>query len=217
MSHRHFTRRQATSRLAAMVACAAGTPAAARVVVAAAASRDEAVSAHFPFGIVAPPRPLPAGPVQTHLGQSTELRALLEGRATALQLMFTGCSATCPIQGALFAQTQTLLARHAATAVPMQLLSLSIDPLSDSPQALAGWLRRSGAGTGTPWIAAAPRVADVDRLVTLLGSGGEPKPRGSDPHTGQVYIVDRKGQLVWRTPSLPPPAEIIKALASVAT
>jgi len=55
-------------------------------------------------------------------------------------------------------------------------------------------------------------VDDVERLVAVLGIGGESRRRGPDPHTGQVYVVDAKGELVFRTPSLPSPAQIVEAL-----
>lgn len=189
---------------AALTALAAAEPAA--------STRDAALSSHFPFGPAVPPRSIPAWPVLTHLSVQTDLAALLRGRTTALQLMFTGCSATCPIQGALFAQAQHELL---AQGVAAQLVSLSIDPLGDTPAALDGWLRQFSAAPG--WLAAVPRLGDVDRIVDVLGSGGEPRPKGSsDPHTGQVYIVDRRGELVYRTPSMPPVRQIIAILRLVA-
>jgi len=69
----------------------------------------------------------------THQGAATNLAELLRGRVTALQPMFTGCSATCPIQGALFAQAQHALLGRWQSPTPVQWLSLSIYPLADGP------------------------------------------------------------------------------------
>ena len=171
------------------------------------AQRAAAASAHFPFGPVVPARPMPAWPVTTHLGQASTLRALLQGRLTALQLMFTGCSATCPIQGAIFAEAQRRLGSGIAGA---QFVSLSIDPLSDTPAALAAWLKNLGARPG--WAAAAPRMADLDALFALLGGPGTPNRAGPDPHTGQVYFVSRRGELVYRSTDLPPPEQVVLTL-----
>jgi protein SCO1/2 len=190
-----------------------GSGAAARAV------EPAAPRAHFPFGPVLPVRPIPALRVTTHRGQATTLDALLQGRITALQWMFTGCSAMCPIQGALFAQTQAALARETAGTEAkqgthaVQLVSLSIDPLGDSPAALAAWLQRFGAGSR--WQGVVPRVGDVDRIVALLGSGGDRRPTGADPHTGQVFIIDAQGALVFRTSALPPAGDIVAALRAV--
>jgi protein SCO1/2 len=186
--------------------------AAAARTAAAAVSADETRSTHFPFGPVVPARALAAWPVKTHEGRAADLPALLRGRVTALQLMFTGCSATCPIQGALFAQAQQELRLAPGVA---QFVSLSIDPLADDPAALSAWLRKFSARAG--WLAAAPRIDDVDAIVALLGSGGQPVAnRARDPHTGQVYLIDRQGALVYRLPSMPTPSDINAALAAVA-
>lgn len=173
-------------------------------------ARAAARSSHFPFGPVVPTRRLDGWPVVTHREQRTHLPALLSGKVSAVQLMFTGCSATCPIQGALFAQAQSLL----KSAVPAaQFVSISIDALGDTPAALDAWLKKFAAAPG--WIAALPRPSDVDAIVDRLGSGGEKRPAGPDPHTGQVYLFDRRAELVLRTPSMPPAADIVEAMRAV--
>lgn len=171
------------------------------------AQRAAAASAHFPFGPVVPARPMPTWPLVTHLGQPTTLQALLQGRLTALQLMFTGCSATCPIQGAIFAQAQRLLGSAIANA---QFVSLSIDPLSDTPKALAEWLKNFGARAG--WTAAAPRPNELDALFELLSGPRAARSSGPDPHTGVVYFVSRRAELVYRSTDLPPPEQVVATL-----
>ena len=113
--------------------------------------------------------------------QRFDLAQRLCGKVTAVQLIFTGCSATCPIQGALFADVARRL-HGSGTA----LLSLSIDPLSDDAPALRGWLQRFGPSP--QWRAAAPRVGDVDRLLDFLRG----RAAGSDRHTTQVYLFVAK-------------------------
>jgi protein SCO1 len=166
---------------------------------------------HFPFGPVVPVRRVSAWPVTTQLGITTDLAALLRGRVTAMQLMFTGCSATCPIQGALFAQAQRDLISAKLAA---QFVSLSIDPLSDTPAALDGWLRKFQAQPG--WLGVAPRIEDVAAITAWLTRGGEPKPAGSqDPHSGQVYVIDARGDLVFRLASMPRASDIVAVLRMV--
>jgi protein SCO1/2 len=122
--------------------------------------------------------------------------------------MFTSCTATCPIQGAVLAKVQKLLPDQAARGI--QILSISIDPRHDTPAALRTWLARFRAGPG--WIAAAPAAeADVSALRTFTGPGRN----ASDPHTTQVLILDRKGLLVWRTFELPDAAEIADILRQI--
>lgn len=165
---------------------------------------------HFPFGRVLPPRGMDAWPVTTHGGVRTDLPALLAGKVTAVQLMFTGCGGTCPIQGSLFAGAQQALGGRPGGA---QFLSISIDALGDTPAALAAWLTKFGAAPG--WLAALPQARDVEAIIERLGRGGEKRPAGPDPHTGQVHLFDRRARLVYRTPSLPRPAQIATLLREI--
>lgn len=200
-------RRTWLARSASLLAVAAGSI---RVPATAAAGVDEAVSRHFPFGVVAPARRLPDVPLALADGRATTLAALTRGRVTALQLMFAGCSAICPLQGALFQQIQ---AQARERGVALQFLSISIDPLNDTPAALAAWLARFGALPG--WLAAAPRLEDLAGLSDVLAAGGEKPDKASDPHTGQVYLVDARALLVFRTPSMPSPERVLDLVQQV--
>jgi protein SCO1/2 len=169
--------------------------------------------AHNTAGRVEPPLPAPAIPLQLHNGQRSSLPLLLAGRATALQLMFTGCSATCPFQGALFGAAQAGLAPATAGASAgtsgLQLLSVSIDALGDTPAALARWMQ--GFGAGPHWRAALPSVAGVDQLLDFLRG----RQAGPDGHTAQVYYFNRSGQLVLRSADFPPPEQVVSLLKAL--
>ncbi len=203
--------RRVLLQAAGLAAAGFNLPAAGQAATGAVVSPPRQPKSHFPFGDVEPLRPSAAWPLTTHLGRRTDLASLLRGKYTALQLMFTGCNASCPIQGALFAQAQLALGASLDSA---QWVSLSIDALADTPQRLQDWLRKFSARPG--WLAAVPAVADVDRLVQALGEGGQGPRSGSDPHSGQIYLFNRQAELVARTPSTPPVSEIVAALRGVA-
>jgi hypothetical protein len=76
------------------------------------------------------------------------------------------------------------------------LLSLSVDPLGDSPQAVRAWRDRFGAHAN--WQAAVPRIEDVDRLLDFVRG----RAVGADRHTAQVLSV--------RPPGLPPARFVAK-------
>jgi protein SCO1/2 len=147
-------------------------------------------------GRVLPPVRIPDVAVRRSDGAPpASLAALVRGHATALHLMFTGCSSVCPIQGAIFERVQLLLPDQLERRI--QLLSLSIDPAGDTPAAMRSWLQRFNARDG--WIAVAPQIADLAGLLDLFGQG-----RGAaSNHATQVSIIDRRGDLVFRTPQLP--------------
>ena len=155
-------------------------------------------------GRISPPAPVPAVKLVRHDAASTTLRELATGHVTAVQLMFTECTTTCPIQAAIFQQVQRLVPNMASNG--LQLLSLSVNPTADSPKALSKWLRRFHAGPG--WIAAAPSIKDGALIQNFFG-----KPNGDfSDHSTQVNIVDRQARLVWRTIELPRAEEIAAIL-----
>ena len=171
-----------------------------------------AAAAHGLLGLVTPPQPLPDIGLTLHDGRRAGLAALLRGRVTALQLMFTGCSSVCPLQGAVFAAVQERLAAGEARAAqgPLQLLSISIDALGDDARALAAWRQRHGAGPG--WLAGVPALADVDRLADGLRG----RVSTIDRHTAQVFVIDRQGRLAYRCAELAPAPDVVQALLGIA-
>jgi protein SCO1 len=170
------------------------------------ARAQNAAPAHEPFGPLRPPLPSPKLALVGDEGKRFELVERLRGRITALQLMFTGCSATCPIQGALFGAVAPLVAGERE----MQLLSLSIDPLGDSVQAVRSWRMRFGAHAN--WQAAVPRIEDVDRLLDFVRG----RAAGADRHTAQVYLFDRQARLAYRTAEMPPARFVADTMAQLA-
>lgn len=178
--------------------------------MATAALSHQVAQAHNVAGAVVPPALVPSIRCRVHDSRELLLHGLLHNRTTALQLMFTGCSAVCPIQGALFADVQQRLDARPASPSDLQLLSISIDPLADDHRALAGWLRRYGAGAR--WRAASPDVQDLDRWLDFL----QGRQAGADRHTAQVYLFDRRARLALRTTDFPPAGEVLRLLDALA-
>jgi protein SCO1 len=157
-----------------------------------------------PTGWVQPRPATPELRIIDGQGRRTLLAAAVAGRVTAVQLMFTGCSSTCPIQGALFA---ALAARQRTQGA--QFLSVSIDALGDTPAALANWQARLGPQPA--WRTAVAEVNDVDRLATFL-KGAHAR---SGTHTAQVFVFDALGRLAYRTGDSPGVAEVEALMARV--
>lgn len=160
----------------------------------------EAEPGHLPFGPVRPPRGLPAIAVETSDGEVADLHRLLTGHWTLAQLVFTGCSTTCPVQGAIFQDTQVRLAE---AGLDVRLLSISVDPLGDTPALLDQWLERAEAGAR--WQAALPKLADLGALLDALHGRGD----GVDVHNARVYLIDPQVRLAYVTEELPSPAALV--------
>lgn len=158
-------------------------------------------------GVIKPPRPLPNLMLRCQDGRSATLKSLASGHVTAVQLMFTTCTSTCPMQGAIFERVQRLMPQMEKQHI--QLISLSIDPKSDTPKALTEWLSMFHAGGS--WIGAAPAVQDLAAMRSFFGVGEV----AFDPHSTQTFILDRAGDLVFRTGELPPPEQIAAVLRRI--
>jgi protein SCO1/2 len=193
--------RQRRAVLKAAGALAAGALAVPRLV-------SSAQAAHVPEGPVSPPTPAPSLWLTRDDGARFELRQHLLGKLTVAQVMFTSCTATCPLQGALFAATARKAAGTAGTEI--QFLSISIDPARDTPAKLAAWLK--GFGATAVWRAAAPKPDEVDKLFDFFRGRAD----GVDRHSAAAYVLDRKARLAFRSSDLPRSGDLLSAIGHIA-
>jgi protein SCO1/2 len=164
-----------------------------------------AAAAAAPTGWVQPRLPAPPLRITMADGRSSALASAVANKVTAVQLMFTGCSSTCPPQGALFAAVAQSLTR-----ADVQLLSVSIDALGDTPSKVASWQARFGHHSA--WRTAVADVKDVDRLGDFMkGHAGK-----AGTHTSQVFVFDRQGRLSYRTGDSPSAREVHELLTHIA-
>ncbi|ADO74266.1 SCO family protein [Stigmatella aurantiaca] len=160
---------------------------------------------HYPFGPVEPRLNPPSINLLGADGAESDLRLWLTGRPTAVQLVFTRCTTTCPLQGALFAVIARKLKQGA------RILSVSIDPEHDTPAELSAWMVRFGSNPA--WYAAAPRdLTGVDVMFDFLRG----RTQGIDRHSVQVYLFDTQGRLAYRTADMPSPFEVVSVLDRLA-
>jgi cytochrome oxidase Cu insertion factor (SCO1/SenC/PrrC family) len=115
------------------------------------------------------------------------------GRATLVSFVFTGCSTTCPIQARLLADLQQSLSPDVKAR--FRLLSVSLDPLGDTPAALKSFAGRVGADLKS-WTFVTGRPHDIDRLSKALrlfreGAGS----RSLEDHSTALWLVDARGQV----------------------
>src|SRR5260370_14953162 len=159
---------------------------------------------HENVGLIEPPIAVPDVVVVSLDGTRGSLRDILRGRVTAIQLMFSRCTSICPIEAATLARVQEALGDKASDMI--QLLSLSIDPVTDTPDILKAWLERFGARQG--WTAVSPTEADLPHVRAFFDHSS---PLGED-HSTAVHVVNTKRMLVWRTQELPEPNGVAKLL-----
>lgn len=106
---------------------------------------------------------LPAVTLVSGAGQAARLAEwLATSDPVLLNFIYTDCTTVCPLQSQVFAQVQEQLRQ---TGRRVRMVSISIDPLHDTPPRLDAYARRFGAGdrwhflTGTPQASVAVQRA----------------------------------------------------------
>lgn len=120
----------------------------------------------------------------------------LAGRVLLVNFVFTGCSSTCPLQTQALARVQADLPADVRQGV--HFVSVSLDPLTDTPSALKAYAARFAIDhrhwsfvTGQPTDVG--RFADRLRLFRL-----DQGPRRLEDHNTALWLVDAKGRLMQR-------------------
>lgn len=114
------------------------------------------------------------------------------GQVSLVDFVYTSCESVCQSLGAEFFQAQQQILREASA---VRLLSVSIDPVRDTPPALAGYGARHRADAGV-WTLAAPRTVDGGRHARrLLGVIAVDDGAGGFTHNGSVHVIDKRGRV----------------------
>ena len=88
------------------------------------------------------------------------LREAMGNRVVALNFMFTGCSSVCPMQSLLLSRAQKLMGARMGREVVF--LSISLSPITDTPQKLTAYAEAHAAGPG--WLFLAGDFVETNRL-----------------------------------------------------
>jgi protein SCO1/2 len=90
---------------------------------------------------------------------------LTKGRVAVLSFIFTTCGTTCPLVGANLGRLQTELGQLLGKQVA--LISVSVDPVTDTPERLKAWAVQFDAKPG--WSLLTGDKGTVDGLLKKLG------------------------------------------------
>jgi|SRR5690242_58205 len=148
-------------------------------------------------------------PVRDQLGRRHRFYDdLVKGRTVLINFMFTTCDGICPRATANLARAQELIPDLLGS--DLHMLSISVDPVNDTPKRLAEYARAHRARPGWFFLTGAP--ADLKALRVSLGAPDDDKMQ----HTGLVTIGnDRVGR--WRHfYSLSSPESIAEAARNIA-
>ena len=125
---------------------------------------------------------------------------LLARRVTVVDFIYTTCTTVCPVLSATLAEVQRKLGARVGTDV--QLVSITVDPLRDTPARLKEYSARHDAAPGWHWLTG--QKSSVDAVLKAFGAY-TPDP---ESHPAMVMIGDAEGRTWTRLTGFPSVAEI---------
>ena len=136
-------------------------------------------------------------------------RDLIKDKTVAINFIFTNCTTICPPLAATFARVQKELGDKVGKDV--HFISISVDPLTDTPERLKAWGAKFNAGFG--WTFVTGEKQEMDQLLKALGAAVAKR----EDHTPAVFIGnDAKG--VWtRAYGLAKTSQIVGLIENVMT
>jgi cytochrome oxidase Cu insertion factor (SCO1/SenC/PrrC family) len=132
---------------------------------------------------------------------------LIKDKTVAINFIFTNCTTICPPLAATFARVQKELGEKVGRDV--HFISISVDPLTDTPERLKAWGAKFKAGAG--WTFVTGEKQEMDKLLNALGAAVAKR----EDHTPAMIIGnDSKG--IWtRTYGLAKTTQIIGLIFDV--
>lgn len=167
-----------------------------RVVSARVMQRDAPVSHDGPSVAALPEVKDPAPPFRLvdQNGDSLSLDAL-RGRVLVLDFIYTNCPGPCPMLTSLHVKTQRALDPSLRDRV--RFVSITMDPVRDTPAALRAYADERGVDTAN-WSLLTGAPADVEAVVAAYGIGTIREQDGTIAHMVVTFLIDGTGNIVKR-------------------
>lgn len=132
---------------------------------------------------------------------------LVRDKVVVMNFIFTTCTTICPPMGANFGKLQDELGERFGRDV--FLISVSVDPTTDTPQRLKAWGERFGARPG--WTLVTGPKARIDELLKDLQVF---TPEYED-HSPTVLVGNDRAGTWRRAYGLAPTAQLAELIAAV--
>lgn len=136
---------------------------------------------------------IPDVPLVNQQGNPVRLYSDLIGKGVVVvNFVFTTCTTICPPMGAVFGQLQKLLQDRGHSDV--RLISISVDPVTDTPDKLLAWGQKFHAGPN--WTLLTGEKVNIDKVRRAFSSYTQDK----SAHSSVAFIGNAaKGR--WTTGS----------------
>jgi protein SCO1 len=172
---------------------------------------DSARTAEYDYDAPAPGsytlpviKPAVDGALLDASGKPVRLRELTRGRITVMSFIYSRCAdaKACPYATSVLLQIHRASAGDADLAKQLRLVSMSFDPVNDTPERMAAYSALAPEHTaGAPWhFVTARSQADLDPILAVYGQVVDKKKNPLDPtgplhHMLRVFLVDAAGNI----------------------
>ena len=109
---------------------------------------------------------------------------LIKGKAVAVNLIYTHCTASCPLETAKLAQVQKLFGERMGKDI--FFYSISIDPRRDTPEVLTAYAKRFHVGPG--WQLLTGKAEDIQLVASKLGLTSLTDAGNRDGHQPSLMV-----------------------------
>jgi len=114
---------------------------------------------------------------------------LLKGKIVVIDLIYTRCVDSCPLETARLVQVQKMLGDRVGKDI--FFYSISIDPKHDTPEVLKAYAEKYHVGPG--WLFLTGKPSDIDLISKKLGLYSDPDPSNRDGHTPGLMVGNEPG------------------------
>jgi cytochrome oxidase Cu insertion factor (SCO1/SenC/PrrC family) len=149
-------------------------------------------------------KPAADGALLDSSGKPVRLADLTHGSITVMSFIYTRCAAAkaCPMATGILMQLHRESAEDASLANHLRLVSMSFDPVNDTPERMAAYSKLASSRTNAaPWHFVTTRSqSELQPILDAYGQVVDRKQNPNDPtgplnHTLRVFLVDAAGNI----------------------
>jgi len=130
----------------------------------------------------------------TQTGQTLR-RSDLRGKVLLVSFIFTTCNGTCPATTHRMSQVQQELeTRGLCKDGRVRLLSITLDPIRDTPEVLSGYMRLYDIDAKN-WSFLTGPADEVTRTIKAWSMWARPAANGQLDHPSRIFLVDSWGRI----------------------
>jgi protein SCO1 len=138
--------------------------------------------------------PVPAVALTDQDGKAWQLQQLIHERPVLINFFFTGCRSICPTQTVQMQKVMDEVARKSGDHVSPLFLSISLDPMGDTPEAIQQFIKKFEikAGEQNNWLFLHGSFEDLEPVWKAFQ-----QPLGASNQHDALFWIGRPSRGLW--------------------